>query len=74
MEGAAADIQYFLQGPDLKKLNEYLTDFPELEKHPFAPAYLPPDWPAFDIQTQKILENGRNGYPIKSGEDAAKNS
>lgn len=56
----------------LKKLNEYLTDFPELEKHPFAPAYLPPDWPAFDIQTQKILENGRNGYPIKSGEDAAK--
>ena len=54
-----------------KKLNDYMTDFPELVKHPFQAAFDSPEPSSLDAATQKVFENN-NRYWIKSGEAAAK--
>jgi deoxyribodipyrimidine photo-lyase len=55
-----------------KKLNDFLTDFPAIVKHPFQFAIDSSDLSSLDATTQKAFENIKNKGWIKSGEAAAK--
>lgn len=54
-----------------KKLDEYLTDFPRIVKHPFPVVLNAQELSSVNETTQKAFGNNENGYRIKSGEVAA---
>jgi len=55
-----------------KKLDAYLTDFPEIEKHPFQIDFDLTKMSSIDEMTQKLLESTNKTFRISSGENAAK--
>ena len=73
---AASDKQeygaYTFRPKVYKKLNDFLTDFPEIIKHTFQPAFNANDISSFNEVTQKIFENESITYWKKSGEAEAK--
>ena len=55
-----------------KKLNDFLTDFHEIVKHPFQSAFTSHELASFEEATQKALKYKDSKYTINPGETAAK--
>lgn len=55
-----------------RKLDDFLTDFPEIVKHPFHVSFTSQELASFNEATQKVFKDKDIKYAIKPGEAAAK--